>query len=230
MTQIHSAKQFAPETFSDLVLREQLHRFSNSFQIVAALARQCNRQTGLLDTASMVDALEDRLHALTTVHRLLATGFEMRDFARHVREIARELVRSFGRTDAVILRIDRFWLPEQHRLRLGLIVSELVTNALKHSLCNCAEGLIEISARTNGRTVILTVADSNRKTLDGKRPLPSPIVAGLAESIGGVAEVVDQNGYAVRVVLPWDEQPAQVIEGIWSPVPVMRTVSVGAPC
>lgn len=230
MTQIYSAKQFTPETFSDLLLREQLHRFSNSFQIVAALARRCDRETCSLDSALMVDALEARLTALTTVHRLLATGSEMRDFAGHLGEIARELVRSFGRTDGVILQTDRFWLPEQHRLRLGLIVNELVTNALKHSLCNCAEGRIEISVRTIGRTVVLTVADSNRKTLTGKRPLPSPIVAGLAESIGGVAEVVDQNGYAVRVVVPWDEQPAQVIEGIWSPVPVMPAMSVGAPC
>jgi two-component sensor histidine kinase len=230
MTHIHSARPFTPEGFSDLLLREQLHRFSNSFQIVAALARQCNRAACSSDTASMVEAIEDRLHALMQLHRLLATGFEMRDFAGHVGEIARELVRSFGRTDAVILRIDRFWLPEKHRLRLGLIVSELVTNALKHSLCNCTEGMIEISARTIGRTVILTVADSNRKTLKGGSPLPSPIVAGLAESIGGAAEVVDQNGYTVRVVLPWDEQPAQAIERIWSPAVVMRTMSIGAPC
>jgi two-component sensor histidine kinase len=229
MNQMHSAQPFAPEMSSDLLLREQFHRFSNSFQVVAALARRCTRGGGVLDTALMVEAIEERLRALAVLHRLLATGFEMRDFAGHVGEVARELVRSFGRTDAVILRVGRFWLPEKHRFRIALIVNELVTNALKHSLCDCAEGLIEISARANGRAVILTVADSNRKTLDGVLPLPSPIVAGLAESIGGVAEVVDQDGYAVRVVLPWDEQPHQVVEGIWSPA-VMRTTSAGAPC
>lgn len=228
MNQIHSAQPFAPEMLSELLLREQLHRFSNSFQIIAALASQCHRKAGAPETALMVEALQERLQALSTVHRLLATGFEMSDFANRVRKIARELVRSFGRTDAVILQIDRFWLPEKHRFRLCLIVNELVTNALKHSLCNCAEGLIEISARTFDRTVVLTVVDSNRETLHGRRPLPSPIVAGLAESIGGLAEVIDQNGYAVRVVLPWDEQPARVIEGIWSRAPVTRTLSVGA--
>jgi two-component sensor histidine kinase len=165
----------------------------------------------------MVEALKERLHALATVHRLLATGVEMRHFAEHVRGIARELVRSFGRADIVVLRADHFWLPEKHRFRLGLIVGELVTNALKHSLSNCTEGLIEISVRSIDRAVILTVADSNRETLDGRRRLgPSPIVAGLAESMGGVAEIIDQNGYAVRVVLPWDEQAAQVIEASWS--------------
>ncbi len=230
MTQIYSAEPFTPGMFSDLLLREQLHRFSNSFQIVAALARQCNREPGVFDAASMVATLEERLHALMTLHRLLATGCQMHDFADHVGGVARELVRSFGRTDAVILRIDHFWLPERHRFRLALIVNELVTNALKHSLRDCAEGLIEISARTNDRAVILTVADSNRKMLGGGCPLPSPIVAGLAESIGGVAEVVDHNGYAVRVVLPWDEQPHQVIEGTWTPAATMRTPSAGAPC
>lgn len=226
MTQIYSTKPLAPELFSDLLLREQLHRFSNSFQIVAALARRCDGKGGTRETALMTEALNARLDALTTVHRLLATSFEMQDFAYHLHEIARELVRSFGRTDAVILQMDRFWLPENHRFRLGLIVSELVTNALKHSLCDCAEGLIEISGHTSSRTVILTIADSNRKTLGGTRPLPSPIVAGLAESIGGFAEVVDQNGYAVRVVLPREEQPFQVIEGTWSPFAAPRVTSV----
>jgi two-component sensor histidine kinase len=228
MNEIHSAQQFAPEMFSELLLREQFHRFSNSFQIIAALASQCNRQAGTPETALMVEALGERLQALSTVHRLLATGFDMCDFAGRVREIANELVRSFGRTDPVILKIDRFWLPEKHRFRLCLIVNELVTNALKHSLCNCAEGVIEISARSFDRTVVLTIVDSNRGTLHGRRPLPSPIVAGLAESIGGVAEVIDHDGYAVRIVLPCDEQPTQVIEGIWSSAPVSRTLSAGA--
>jgi two-component sensor histidine kinase len=229
MSKMHSAKPFAPEMFSDLLLREQLHRFSNSFQIVAALARQCHSGAGAPDTVLMIEALEERLHALATVHRLLATACEMHEFGRRVREIACELVRSFGRTDTVVLRTDHFWFPEKHRYRLCLIVNELVTNALKHSLCKCEEGLIEISARTFDRTVVLTVADSNRKSLRGLRPLPSPIVAGLAESIGGAAEVVDQNGYAVQVVLPWDEQLTRVIEGSWSRK-LMPTMSAGAPC
>lgn len=230
MTRIHSAKPFASEAFSDILLREQHHRFSNSFQIVAALAHRCRRGVGRLDTASMVDALEERLSALASFHRLLATSFEMPQFADHVREIARELVRAFGRTDAVILRINRFWLSEKHRVRLGLIVGELVTNVLKHSLSNCAEGLIEISALADARVLILTVTDSNRKTLAARRPHPSPIVAGLAESIGGVAEIVDQDGYSARVVLPLDERPAQMIGDDWSLATTVRIMPTGVPC
>ncbi len=230
MNYIHSAKTLASEMSSDVLLREQFHRFSNNFQIVAALARQCNREVDALDSASMMKALEERMRALATLHRLLATDVEMRDFARHAGEIARELVRSFGRTDGVILRIDRFWLSERHRFRLALIVNELVTNALKHSLCDSPEGLIEISIHTVDHAVILTVVDSNREALNGKRPLPSSIVVGLAQSIGGVAEVVDQNGYAARVILPRGQQPAQVIEGIWSRSISVQPASVGGSC
>ena len=230
MHQVHSAKPLASEMSSDLLLREQFHRFSNSFQIVAALARQCSRESDPLDSAMMIGALEERMRALASVHRLLASGFEMRDFAAHVGEIARELIQSFGRTDGVILRIDRFWLCEKRRFRLALIVNELVTNALKHSLCDCSEGLIEISVRNVDHAVILTVADSNRKALDGRRPLPSAIVASLAESIGGVADVIDRNGYAARVILPGEQQPAQVIEGIWSRSASTKPVSAGGSC
>lgn len=228
MNQSHSANPFVSEMFPGLLMREQLHRFSNSFQVIAALARQCDREAGTPDTALMVEALHDRMHALATLHRLLATDFEMHNFADRVREISREIVRAFGRTDAITLKIERFWLPEEHRLRLCLIVNELVTNAMKHSLCNCAEGLIEVSARRFDRTVVLTVVDSNRQSLLGRRPLPSPIVAGLAESIGGAAEVIDQNGYAVRVILPCDDQPVQTIDGIWSRTPFAQTVAAGA--
>lgn len=217
MNQIHSAKSFSGEMLSDLLLREQLHRFSNSFQIVSSLANECGREAKRSDAAEMVEALKERLNSLAAVHRLLVTGVEMHEFARHMHEIARELVRSFGRTDIVILRADRVWLPEKHRFRIGLIVNELVTNVLKHSLCNCAEGLIEISLSSIGCAVVLTVSDSNCEALDRRRPLaPSPIVAGLAQSMGGVAQVVDQDGYAVQVVLPWNEQAPQVIEGCWS--------------
>lgn len=228
MNEIHPVKPLVPEISADLLLHEQFHRFSNSFQIVAALARQCNREIDPLDSAKMVKALEERMWALTALHRLLATNFEMHEFATHAGDIARELVRSFGRTDGVTLRIDRFWLCEKHRFRLALIVNELVTNALKHSLCNCPEGIIEISARAVDHVIILTVVDSNRKALDGECPLPPSIVASLAESIGGVAEVVDHDGYAVRVILPRDQQPAQVIEGLWSRSVPVQPVSVGA--
>jgi two-component sensor histidine kinase len=230
MTQLYSANLPASEMSPDILLREQLHRFSNSFQIIATLARQCTRGAGASDTMRMVEALEDRLDALTTLHRLLSRSFEMRDFASHMGKIARALVRSFGRADAVSLWIDHFWLPEKHRLRLALIVNELVTNVLKHSLRNCAEGVIAISARTGGRTIVLTVSDSNRNTLDGKRPLTSPIVAELAESLGGAAEVFDENGYAVRVVLPWDERPARFAERFWPPQTVMPAASAWGPC
>ena len=215
--------------FTDLLLREQLHRFSNSFQIVAALANQCKNERAEFGKAGTMREFEQRLDALTALNRLLASNCQMQDLGDHLGRIARALVRSFGRTDAVVLRLDRFWLSEECRFRLALIVNELVTNALKHSLCGCEQGLIEITARSSCRTITLTVADSNRKPLHDARPLPSPIVAGLAQSIGGVAEVVDHEGYAARVVLPKEERPIDRFSDGWVLTDAVLTMPVGVP-
>ncbi len=127
------------------LLAEFNHRLFNTFQIIAAAVHQCRR-----DLTSLVD-LESRLVALGRLHRLLSRAAPRTGFEDHCRSLCGLLVQAFGRDDVTpcVVMEDLLLTPEQ-AYRLPLLVVELVTNVLKHSLKDQADGTIWIDLRVRG--------------------------------------------------------------------------------
>ena len=188
---------------ADLLITEIHHRFSNSLQIISALARQCERvrnDPGRLD--AVLRDLTSRLEGFARVHRELSTPFARAGFKRRCQQVSRALVGSFGRMDDVYVRADSHDLSADCEDRLLLIVAELVTNVLKHSLRGHAAGYIEVRLSSRPGVLELAVSDSARSAVADRAPAPSRIVAALAATMGGRAYIDDRSGYTACVSLP----------------------------
>lgn len=184
-----------------LLLTEMNHRVMNSFQVISALASRFNRVQDLNDLPPILDDLTDRLAAFAALHRQLATP-PHGCFAGYCSSLGTNLVAAFGRLDAVVVTMDPVILPPSWRARIALIVAELLTNCLKHSLTSTAPGSIRLELRLTDDRLIIEAQDSAAPPVSQPLPEPSRVVLALAASLGGETRVVDRDGYCAQVSLP----------------------------
>lgn len=189
------------ENGTALLVTEIHHRVMNSFQVISALAQRCSRVREIDDLPPVLDDLADRLAAFAAVHRQLAmppSGY----FADYCSTLGTNLVAAFGRSDAIHVMMDAIDLPESWLARVALIVAELLTNCLKHSLSSTVSGSIRLDLRVSHDRLVIEAQDSAAGPIPQRAPKPSRVVSALSASLGGEACVVDRQGYCARVTLP----------------------------
>jgi two-component sensor histidine kinase len=185
-----------------LIVAEMHHRFGNSFQVIAAMARQWHATDDAGCREAMLADLSNRMEDFAAMHRMLSGAPPGRDIAQHWRDMCRTLIGAFGRHDRVSLSLDEAISDEGIAQCLTLIVAELVTNALKHSLRLRPAGCITIVLRRSGSNMELAVSDDASTPVDERVRCPSRFADALARSLGGRAFVADRNGYTACVLVP----------------------------
>src|SRR5581483_8926662 len=157
-----SGRVLASERRVAMLLREFRHRVSNDMQRIVALLRLQARKTPEAK-AALTDAAT-RVQVIGRIHDRLAreAEHEMVD----TRTFLHELVDDFRKALTDLRPIGFFVDAEPHQLSLsrmgavGLIVNELVTNALKHAFPEPhREGAITVRFHREGRDFILCVQD-----------------------------------------------------------------------
>lgn len=198
-----------------LLLTEFNHRLFNTLQMIWSYLSLCSRAASLQDARKMLSEFDDRIRSLAALHDLLATPIEGH-LEDECRSIALLLLKSFGREDVVPrIRMEDLPLDDGQRLRVALLVVELLTNVLKHSLVGDCGGTVWVDLRLNRGWVELTVCDSRKQPAPSEPP--SRIVSALARGLSGEAQVVDHDGYTACVRFPLlQPDPA----GAWIRCPV----------
>jgi two-component sensor histidine kinase len=213
-------QRFSDET---VLLAEFNHRLFNTLQIIAAMVARCRRDTDGLATTVLLDEFEERLRALGVLHQLLATSPPPEALEDHCRKLCVLLLQAFGREDVTpwVVMEDVNPSPEQ-TFRLPLLVVELVTNVLKHSLADQNGGVIWIELRQRRDVIELCVGDS--RVAPGPSFAPSAIVKALARSLNGEAFVKQAGGWVAGARIPADRAPIRV-----SLTPAVRIVEIRTP-
>lgn len=152
----------------EVLLREIHHRVKNNMQIISSLLQL---QTSALHDPADVAIFQDcqaRIHAMAMVHdRLYRSGnLSTINFGEHLRELASLTVR--GQTGSMgHIRLDvqceDVELDLDKSIPLGLIATELLTNAFKHAFKDREEGCISVLLqKTEANRMLLRVSDDGR--------------------------------------------------------------------
>lgn len=175
----------------DLLLREVYHRVKNNLQIVDSILVLERARITDPDARQSLSALRGRVHALGLVHHQLmgSTDLKTFDVASFLENLTQNLARSGG-VDGVRLSVEAAPLRVglDFAIPLGLVVTELVTNALKHAFpTGPGEVLVALRQAADG-SVSLTVADDGSPVADGDdrgRSVGTTIVEALVGQLGG---------------------------------------------
>lgn len=192
----------------EILLREVHHRVKNNLQLIVSLLNlQAAYAGGAADRERFIES-RNRVASMALVHEELyrANDLARVDFSDYVERLARKLVLSSVDVE-VELALDLFplFLPVSAAIPCGLILNELVTNAIKHAFPGRDAGRVSVSARRDGRQVELRVADDGAGLPQGFEPteggtLGMQLVGSLVAQLGGRLDVTPGAGGACFTV------------------------------
>jgi two-component sensor histidine kinase len=150
----------------DILLGEIHHRVKNSLQVVSSLlSMEAARITDSL-IVEMLQSTQNRIRSMALIHQTLyqSNDFAHADFHAFLRSFVPTLIQSYSlHPDRISLAIhvDEIRLPIDAAIPCGLIVNELVSNALKHAFPNGRSGEISIEfTGDQGNQATLSVIDN----------------------------------------------------------------------
>lgn len=144
------------------LLHEIDHRVKNNLQLISSLLLLQSRRTGDEATRAALRRTLERVTAVATVHRRLFQGeaIDRFDFAEFVRDLVSDLSGAAGRRDLkVLLDLEPVEVGASQAAPLALILSELVTNALRHAQPDGGPATLHVALVRSERSFEMVVED-----------------------------------------------------------------------
>jgi len=198
----------------DLLLREVYHRVKNNLQTVDGLLIMQARQLADPEARQALQGMRDRVYALGLVHQQLmgSENLQTFDIAPFLDELSTNLVHG-GAAQGVTLSVEAVPLDVSldFAIPLGLLVTELVTNSLKHAFPDGEGEIVVTLDRASDGALVLVVADDGQgytvgaPTPRAKAALGSSIIEGLVAQLKGTIMVESGPGKTrseIRMMAP----------------------------
>jgi len=181
------------------LLQEVQHRVANSLQIIASVLMQSARRVQSEEARGHLHNAHHRVMSIATLQRQLSTSsggdVELRAYLTQLcQSLGASMISDPDRL-SIAVNVDDSAVEADMSVSLGLIVTELVINALKHAFPDERVGRIAISYRSSGKDWTLSVSDDGIGMAVGqdapKAGLGSGIVEALAKNIQGEIQSSD---------------------------------------
>ncbi|MDH4037873.1 MAG: HAMP domain-containing protein [Candidatus Krumholzibacteria bacterium] len=193
----------------ELLLREVHHRVKNNLQIVSSLLDLQAGRAADPYVHELFAESRSRIRAMALVHEQFhqSSASDRINLGSYIRLLVAGLAQSLaparGNLD-VRIQADDLHLDIDRAISCGLVVNELVTNAIKHALSSGGGNVVVTVGRCPDGLCELVVCDDGPGMGPAGRDgsLGLDLVEALAGQLGGRAEMVGGKGTEIRVVFP----------------------------
>jgi len=177
-----------------LLLHEVDHRVKNNLTMIGSLLRLQARGISDATILARLDSMLERVDALASVHRRLyqsndVTRFDAGGVAIN---LANDVVASSGRSEidveADVVPLD---ISSTYASALGLVLNEIVTNAVKHGFADGRAGTLRVVATREGERGVISIADDGPgfdPTLASDEGLGRVLITRLSRQIGATVD------------------------------------------
>ncbi len=219
MTAYHEAerKLRAALREKDVLLKEVHHRVKNNLQVISSLLNLQAQYVEDPATRAVFASSQGRVQSIALVHEKL---YQSRDLSHiklgeYLKTLLTDLLSAHSATDrgiSSVIDVADLSLSVDVAIPCGLIVNELVSNALKHAFAARRSGTVTVRAqRTSGELIELSVADDGRGLPQAANPQNSSslgldLVFTFAEQLGAEVEILREGG--TRFVFRFREEAA----------------------
>lgn len=182
----------ASEHEKEILLHDLTHRFKNDLANLTAILRLQARDVADPSARTELIAASERVHVMGRVHQRLArfgqgSMVNMREFLTDLCEDLR--IGMIGsRPIALRAEVEAGQFPFAQAITIGLIVNELVTNAVKYAFPDGRPGTITVGFTRSGQEFCLTVVDDGvgqSASAPGSTGLGQRLIQSMARQLGG---------------------------------------------
>lgn len=195
-----------------LLLHEVDHKVKNNLTMIGSLLRLQSRQIDDKAMSATLDAMLERVDALASVHRRLYQSDDVKRFniGSFAVNLVSEVIGASGRANiSIAADVDAVEIPSSKAAALGLIINEIVTNAVKHAFAAGRAGTLKVSAKEIEGLAVLRIDDDgvgmlkDENLIDG---LGRTLVAKLSRQVGATTTWErSTHGTSVTIQLPAGE-------------------------
>jgi len=194
-----------------LLLKEIHHRVKNNLQIIASLLKLSTKYSGDERVEEIFRESQDRIRAMAAVHSMLykSESFSEINFGEYIRETARQLFRSYNTNPeaiSLLINAEDVILSIDTAIPCGLMINELISNALKHALPDGRRGEIRIEMNQDDNGVRIIFEDNGVGFPEGMdfrntETLGLQLVNMLVAQLDGAIEMVRNGGTRYVITL-----------------------------
>lgn len=149
----------------EVLLQEVHHRVKNNLQVISSIL---NLQSSFVTDEKTLEILsesQNRIKSMSYIHESLyqTADFSAVDFPDYLDTLVRNLVHSYSITQGnvqVIPSYDEVALSLDQSIPCGLIINELVSNAMKYAFGKCKNPKLWVELKKKGNKVSILVADN----------------------------------------------------------------------
>lgn len=194
---------------NEVLLKEIHHRVKNNLQILSSLL---SLQADHLVDRSAFNAISEgknRVESMGLIHQHLYREADLStvNMQEYISELCRYLESSFSVSDKDISiqeKIEYGEMDVDYAIPLGLIINELVTNAVKYAFPSQTHGELFIELKQMGQSLCLKVSDhgsgsTSANKSDISASFGSMMIETLSKKLRGDVSIHLDNGYATEI-------------------------------
>lgn len=188
----------------EVLLQEVHHRVKNNLQVISSIL---NLQSSYVDDEGTLEILKEsqnRIKSMSFIHETLyrTTDFSSINFAEYIKSLSYNLIQSYRLQNCHIefeADIDVVEMSIDQAIPCGLIVNELVSNALKYAYKDREEGKLSILLKDINNRIHLRISDDGiglpeNFKFEKTDSLGVQLVYSLTEQLDGTIDVESNSG------------------------------------
>ena len=196
----------------EVLLKEIHHRVKNNLAVISSLLNMQSKYIRDKKTLEIFRESQNRVKTMALIHTKLYQSSDLAriDFADYIRNLTAGLIDSYRLEPGgvtLVLDVMDVYFDVNVGIPCGLIINELLTNALKHAFPNGRKGEVSVSLKPDDETITLVVADDGIGFPDAidfrnTESLGFQLVTALVDQLGGTIELTRGKGTTFVISFP----------------------------
>ncbi|HQO02359.1 MAG TPA: PAS domain S-box protein [Spirochaetota bacterium] len=198
----------------ELLLKEVHHRIKNNMSTIAALLGLQSDTIRDVEAAEALNDAKGRVLSMMGLYEILYKSNDLRSVPvnEYIANLIHEISLSYPLTNRIAINhhIEQFSLDSKIIFPIGIIVNELLANALKNAFPGDREGTVTVSISKNIARISITVKDNGIGipegfTISSSTGFGLKLINALVRQYNGTIDVIREHGTEFAITIPAGE-------------------------